>query len=412
MQLDEILEGRHDAAHVVDADLFGKAFRFVQADQARALGLYPYFQPLENNDGPVARFQGRDVIMLGSNNYLGLTAHPKVREAAADAARRYGPSCTGSRLLNGSFEMHERLEARLAEFVGLEAALVFATGYQTNVGILSALVGPKDTAVLDEHDHASLQDGARVARGQMVRFKHNDLDDLGRVLGAIDGPGGKLVAVDGLYSMEGDLADLPGIVRAARAAQARILVDDAHGLGTLGPGGRGTAAHFGLTAEVDLIMGTFSKSFASVGGFAAGPARVIDFMRHFARPMLFSASLPPPNVAAVDAALTVMLAEPERVTRLAENAAYWRQGLREWGFDIGNTTSAIVPVVIGGEPQTLMIWKALAEAGVYVNAVLYPAVPLSRAMLRTSVIATHERAQLDRALEAMVKLARQFGVIN
>jgi 8-amino-7-oxononanoate synthase len=412
MQLEEALRGSHEAPHIVDADILAKAFRFDQADQVRALGLYPYFQPLENNDGPVARFQGREVIMLGSNNYLGLTAHPKVREAAAEAARRFGPSCTGSRLLNGTFEMHERLEARLAEFVGKEAALVFATGYQTNVGILTALVGPKDTAVLDEHDHASIQDAARTALGQMARFKHNDLGDLARVLAGIEGAGGTLVAVDGLYSMEGDLADLPGIVRVARAHHARVFVDDAHGLGTVGPGGRGTAAHFGLTAEVDLIMGTFSKSFASVGGFAAGPARVIDYLRHYARPMVFSASLPPPSVAAVDAALTVMLAEPERVTQLADHAAYWRQGLREWGFNIGATHSAIVPIVIGGEPKTLMIWKALVEAGVYVNAVLYPAVPMGRAMLRTSVMATHDRSQLDRALELMVKLARQFGVIN
>ncbi|GIW71245.1 MAG: 2-amino-3-ketobutyrate CoA ligase [Planctomycetota bacterium] len=413
MELTELLERRFQTAETVDADIFAKAHAFDSADAARALGLYPYFLPLENNDGPVARLQGRQVIMLGSNNYLGLTADPRVREAAAQAARALGTSCTGSRLLNGTFCVHERLEERLAAFVGKEAALVFATGYQTNLGVLTALLGEHDTAVLDWHDHASLLDGARLARGRLVRFRHNDLADLERVLAeARQHGGGILVVVDGLYSMEGDLAPLPEIAPLVRAAGARLFVDDAHGLGTVGPGGRGTAAHYGLTDQVDLIMGTFSKSFASVGGFVAGPARVIDYIRHFGRPMLFSASLPPPNVAAVDAALTVLLEEPERLERLHANAAMWRAGLRAMGFEIGRAEGPIVPVIVGDEARTLWLWRSLLDAGVYTNCVLYPAVPRNRALLRTSVMATHEPAHLARALELFETVGRGLGIIG
>jgi 7-keto-8-aminopelargonate synthetase-like enzyme len=310
MDLLQVLQSRFDTAEQASSDVFHKAYAFEHADAVRQLGMYPYFQPLKGNDGPVATLEGREVLMLGSNNYLGLTTHPKVREAAAEAARKEGTSCTGSRLLNGTFCVHEALEERLADFVGMESALIFSTGYQTNVGTLTALVGEHDICLLDQHDHASLVDGARLARGKTLLFRHNDAGDLARVLRRLKPDRGKLVVVDGLYSMEGDLADLPQIAPAARKHGARVFVDDAHGLGVVGPGGRGTAAHFGMTDQVDLIMGTFSKSFASVGGFIAGERRVVDYIRHFGRPMLFSASLPPPNVAAADAALTIMLEEP------------------------------------------------------------------------------------------------------
>ncbi|RME75997.1 MAG: aminotransferase class I/II-fold pyridoxal phosphate-dependent enzyme, partial [Planctomycetota bacterium] len=286
------------------------------------------------------------------------------------------------------------------------------TGYQTNLGILTALVGEHDVAILDQHDHASLIDGARLARGRMMRFRHNRADDLERQLGKLEQQQGKLLVVDGLYSMEGDLADLPALVPVARRHGARVFVDDAHGLGVVGPGGRGTAAHFGMTDEVDLIMGTFSKSFASVGGFVAGDERVIDYIRHWGRPMVFSASLPPPNVAAVDAALSVMLEEPERVERVRANGERWREGLRSIGFDVGKSESPIVPVVIGDEVQCLWMWRSLVDAGVYTNCVLHPAVPRNRALLRTSVMATHEPAQLDRALELFETIGKGLGLLG
>lgn len=391
-------------------DIFEKAYRYTQAREAMAAGLYPYFLPMEGNEGSETVLDGRRIIMCGSNNYLGLTTHPKVREAAIKAIEEFGTSCTGSRFLNGTLELHLELERQLAEWVRKDAALVFSTGMQVNLGTISSLVARGDVVVLDKADHASIVDGARLAWGEIERFKHQDMDDLRRVLAGIPDEAGVLVVVDGLYSMEGDIAPLPEILEAARERGARLMVDDAHAVGVLG-GGRGTAAHFGLDDEVDLIMGTFSKSFASMGGFIAGDEDVVHYVQHHARSLIFSASIPAANAAAALAALDVMRTEPDRVERLHANAARMRQGLRELGFDTGDSETPVVPVIIGDDTRTLLAWKALLAAGVYVNAVLAPATPPGRQLLRTSYMATHTDEQLDRVLEAFESVGRELDLV-
>jgi 8-amino-7-oxononanoate synthase len=391
-------------------DLFEKCYGFTEAKEAIAGGYYPYFIPLTDNEGTEAVFRGHRLIMCGSNNYLGLTTHPRVREAALAAIERYGTSCTGSRFLNGTLEMHEQLECELARFVGKEAALVFSTGMQTNLGVISALVGRHDVVILDKEDHASIVDGARLSWGEVRRFGHNDISELETVLARTDGDAGKLVVVDGLFSMEGDIAPLPEIVPLCRQYGARLMVDDAHAMGVLG-GGRGTAAHFDMTDDVDLIMSTFSKSFASLGGFIAGDEPVVHYIKHHARAMIFSASIPPSNAAAALAALEVMRTEPERIQRLSDNAAYMRKGLRELGFDTGNSTTPIIPIIIGGQERTIMAWKMLFDAGVFVNPVLAPAVQPGRELLRTSYMATHTVDQLDRVLEIFAGVGKLMGLI-
>ena len=353
-------------------DLFDKCLDYTEAKEAIAAGWYPYFIPLTGNEGTVAIFHGRRLIMCGSNNYLGLTTDPRVRDAAIEAIKRYGTSCTGSRFLNGTLEMHEQLEHELADFVGKEAALVFSTGMQANLGAISALVGRGDIVILDKEDHASIVDGAKLSYGETKRFSHQDMAELERLLHKLPVDAGKLLVVDGLYSMEGDIAPLPEIVPLCKKYGVRVMVDDAHAIGVLGRG-RGTAAHFGMTDQVDLIMSTFSKSFASLGGFIAGDEPVIHYIKHHARSLIFSASIPPPNAAAALAALKIMRDEPERVERLKENADYMRQGFRRLGFDIGNSTTAVIPVIIGDYDRTLMAWKMLFEAGVFVNPVISPA---------------------------------------
>lgn len=393
-----------------DEDIFDKTQRFNQPEQLRTIGLVPYFRPVTENDGPISRIDGRLFIMLGANNYLGLTAHPEVRRAAADAALRWGTSCTGSRILSGTLELHERLEARLAEFVGKEKALIFTTGYQTSIGILTALASNTDLIAFDRHAHASLFDGGRLCRAQTARFDHNRAEDLERILAAKTF-NGCLVVVEGVYSMGGDLGDLPALLRVTKTAGARILLDDAHGIGVLGNNGRGTADHMGVASDVDLIMGTLSKSLASIGGFVAGPAKVIEFIRYFGRSMLFSTSLPPPSLAAADAALTILHREPEIVLRLQENAAVWRTGLQKIGLDVPDGVSPIVPVELGQTDIAMRMWHLLMEQGVYVNLVVFPAVAHDGAILRTSVMATHERKHLDQALEAMDKASKKAKVV-
>jgi 8-amino-7-oxononanoate synthase len=391
-------------------DIFDKTNEFTLAREAIALGIYPYFLPLSGNEGTEAIYNGQRVIMCGSNNYLGLTTHPKVREAATRAIREHGTSCTGSRFLNGTLEMHIELERQLAEWVGKEAALVFSTGMQTNLGAISAIVGKGDVAILDKADHASLVDGTLLSRGEAKRFRHNDCADLERVMSTIPEDSGKLVIVDGLYSMEGDIAPLPEIVGICRKYGARLMVDDAHSLGVLG-GGRGTAAHFGLTAEVDLIMGTFSKSFASLGGFIAGDDQVVHYIQHFARTLIFSASIPPSNTAAALAALEVMRTEPEHVARLTRNAEKMRNGFRQLGFDIGNSTTPIVPIILGDDQLVLIAWRMLLESGVYVNAILAQATLPGRQLLRTSYMATHTDDQLERVLEVFERMGKELAII-
>lgn len=391
-------------------DIFEKTRLYTAARDAMAIGMYPYFLPLSENEGTEACFGEHRLIMCGSNNYLGLTTHPKVRQAAIDAIKRYGTSCTGSRFLNGTLEMHEQLESELADWVGKEASLVFSTGMQVNLGTISALVGRQDIVFLDKDDHASIVDGARLSYGEVRRFRHNDMGNLERELAKTTEDHGKLVVVDGLFSMEGDIAPLPEMTVICKKYGARLMVDDAHAMGVLG-GGRGTAAHFDLTSEVDLIMSTFSKSFASLGGFIAGDDDVIHYIKHHARALIFSASIPPANAAAALAALQVMREEPERPARLAEIADYMRKSYKQLGFDIGNSCTPVIPIIIGDDKATLVTWKMLFEEGVFVNPVLSPAVPAGRQLLRTSYMATHTDEQLNRVLEAFEKVGKAVGLI-
>ncbi len=394
-------------------DIFAKIAcdpRMARARAAREAGLYPYFVPLDGTEGTEVTVEGRTVIMIGSNNYLGLTTHPKVREAAKQAIDEYGTSCTGSRYLNGTLRLHREVEQRLATFVGKEAAVIFSTGMQANLGAMAALVGPEDYVVLDKENHASIVDGVRLGLGTMKRFRHNDMRHLDRVLGGLPEKAGKLVVVDGVFSMSGDIAPLDKIVPICQKYGARLYVDDAHSLGVLG-GGRGTGIHFGLNEGVDLVMGTFSKSFASIGGFVAGSAEVIDFIQHHARSLIFSASLPAPNLMAVMAALEIMENEPEHVERLWENGNYMLRSLQELGYNVGSTETPIIPIIIGYDEPTFLTWKLLFERGLYTNPVVTPAVPAGQSLLRTSYMATHTREQLDRALDILATTGRQLGLI-
>jgi len=392
-------------------ELFDKCYNFTRAKEVMAMGVYPYFIPLSDTEGTEVTIDGRQLIMIGSNNYLGLTTHPKVREAAIEAVRQYGTSCTGSRFLNGTLHLHVQLEAELADFVGQEAALVFSTGYQTNLGTISALVGRGDVVITDKEDHASIIDGCRLSLGKMLRFRHNDLDDLERVLKGCDPDQGKLVVVDGVFSMGGDIAPLPEIIPLCKQYGARLMVDDAHSVGVLGENGRGTAAHFGVTDDVDLIMGTFSKSFASLGGFIAGDKPVIHYIQHHARSLIFSASMPAACVAACLAALEVMRTEPERPRRLMAIADKMRQGYQAMGFDTGDSQTPVIPIMIGDDAATFMMWRALFDSGVYTNAVVPPAVPPNKSLLRTSYMATHTDEQMDRVLFLFEQVGKGAGVI-
>lgn len=391
-------------------DIFAKANSFTAAREAIKDGYYPYFIPLDENEGTEVIYQGHRLIMCGSNNYLGLTVHPKVRQAACRAVERYGTSCTGSRFLNGTLEMHEDLERKLAEWVGKEAALVFSTGMQVNLGTVSAVVGRGDYVILDKDDHASLVDGARLSYGEIARFRHNDVEHLDRVLKSLPEEAGKLVVVDGVFSMGGDLAPLPELVPVCQKYGARLMVDDAHGMGVMGCG-RGTAAHFQLTENVDLIMSTFSKSFASLGGFVAGNEDIIHYIQHFARSLIFSASIPPANAAAALAALEVMKAEPERIDRLHEIAGFMRKEFRLIGFNIGESVTPIIPIIIGDDQRTFGFWGELFQAGVFVNPIISPAVPPGMQLLRTSYMATHTDDQLSQVLETFKVVGKKLGVI-
>ncbi len=391
-------------------DILQKCYDYMDVKNAKATGIYPFFIPLTENEGTEAEFKGHRLIMCGSNNYLGLTTHPKVKEAAIEAVKRYGTSCTGSRFLNGTLELHEQLEHELAEWVGKEAALCFSTGMQVNLGTVSALVNRGDVVILDKDDHASIVDGARLSFGKIERFIHNDMEHLERTLQSIPESAGKLVVVDGLFSMEGDLAPLPEMLPVTRKYGARLMVDDAHGMGVMG-GGHGTVAHFGVTKDVDLIMSTFSKSFASLGGFIAGDEDVVSYIKHHARSLIYSASIPPSNAAAALAALGVMRSEPERPARVLANAEKMRKGYRQLGFNIGNSVTPVVPIIIGDDQLTFMMWKTLFDEGVFVNPVISPAVAPGHQLLRTSYMATHTNDQLDKVLEIFEKVGKRLGVI-
>jgi 8-amino-7-oxononanoate synthase len=391
--------------------LFDKCRNFTRAREVQAAGLYPYFKAISRSEDTVVVIEGKERIMMGSNNYLGLTHHPEVLGAARSALERYGSGCTGSRFLNGTLDLHEQLETELAEFLGKESCLVFSTGYQANLGVISGLVGRGDVVFLDKLDHASIVDGAKMSHGETTRFNHGDLAGLDRKLQRVPEGTGTMLIVDGVYSMEGDVADLPALLRITQKYGAALAVDDAHSIGVLGPKGDGTAAHFGVTEEVDLIVGTFSKSLASIGGFAAGAENIIHYLKHHSRPLIFTAALPPSNTAGVLAALHVMQREPERRDALWANTRRLQDGLRTLGFDIGPTDTPIVPVLIGPLETTFLFWRKLFDAGVFTNPVVPPAVPPSQCRLRTSLMATHTDEQIDRALDTFGRLGKELGVI-
>ena len=390
--------------------LFEKVSSFTQADEIKASGLYPYFKPISKSNDTIVTIEGRDIIMMGSNNYLGLTHHPKVLEAARNALERYGSGCTGSRFLNGTLDLHGQLEERLARFFGKESALVFSTGYQANLGLISALVGRNDVVLIDKLDHASIVDGAKMSYGTTERFRHGDMCQLESLLQKHSGRG-RLIVVDGVFSMEGNIADLPTLVDLARRYGAALAVDDAHAVGVLGPRGEGTAAHFDLTDEVDVIVGTFSKSFGSIGGYVAGSEDVIDYLKHVSRPLMFSAALPPANTAGVLAALDVIQSEPDRRESLWHNTRRLQEGFKGMGYDIGVSETPIVPVVIGPLWDTLKFWRRVFDSGIFTNPVMPPAVPPAECRLRTSLMASHTSDQIDFALETFAKLGKEVGII-
>jgi 8-amino-7-oxononanoate synthase len=392
-------------------DLFDKCRNFTPAKELMATGLYPWFSEVESSLGTKAVIDGHEVIMIGSNNYLGLTTHPKVKEAAIQAIKRYGSGCTGSRFLNGNLDIHVELESRLAKFMNKEAALVFSTGFQTNLGGISTLVGRGDAVYIDREDHASIVDGTRLGFGKVYKFKHNDMEDLDRILRENQNSGGKLIAVDGVFSIGGDIVDLPKLVEVSKEHDARILVDDAHAIGVLGEHGDGTASHFGLENDVDIVMGTFSKSFASLGGFLAAQEDVIHYIKHNCRSLIFSASMPPPSVAAALAALDIIESEPERRERLRQIYTNMKKEFDSLGFDTGNSCTAIIPIKIGENMTTFKFWRALLDNGVYGNTIITPAVPPGESLIRTSYMATHTDEELDRVLEVFEKLGKEFGLI-
>lgn len=394
----------------MNLDLFEKCRKYTAAKEVMAAGFYPYFRVVESEQNPEVIVQGRKMIMLGSNNYLGLTSHPKVKEAAIEAVKKYGSGCAGSRFLNGTLDIHVKLEEKLAAFFRKEAALTFSTGYQTNLGIISALAGKDDVVIIDKLDHASIIDACRLSFADVKKFKHNDMSSLEHILKE-SGNRGKLVVVDGVYSMEGDIAPLHKIVPLCKKYGARIMVDDAHGIGVLGKTGRGTAEHFGLEKEVDIIMGTYSKSMASIGGFVAADEDVIHFMKHTSRPLIFSASPPPASVASVIAALDIIDQEPERRERLWHNTNKMMKAFKEMGFDTGVAETPIIPLLMGEMERAFKMWKILSEEGVFVNPVVPPATTPGRCLIRTSYMATHTDEMLDRVLVILERAGKKLGII-
>jgi 8-amino-7-oxononanoate synthase len=392
------------------ADIFDKCFRFDKVKTLIFQGLYPYFRVIESAQDPEIIMNGRKMIMVGSNNYLGLTNHPKVKEAAIEAIKKYGTGCAGSRFLNGTLDIHVKLEEKLAGFMRKEAALIFSTGFQVNLGVISALVGKDDIAIIDKMDHASIIDGCRLSFGEIKKFRHNDMADLERILKDYEDKG-KFIVVDGVFSMEGDIANLPEIVALAKKYGARVMVDDAHSIGVLGKTGRGTAEHFGLEDEIDLIMGTYSKSLASIGGFISGSEDTIHFIKHHARSLIFSASPPPASVASVSAALDIIAGEPERREMLWKNTRKMFNSFKELGFRVGPSQTPIIPIIAGEDEKAFAMAMMLQEEGVFANVAVSPAVPNGKALIRTSYMATHTDEHLDKVLAAFKKVGKALGII-
>ncbi len=393
-------------------DIFAKAFEFTKADEVKAEGLYPYFKPLQATDGTTVKIDGREVIMAGSNNYLGLTNDPRVIEAAREVIKVYGTGCTGSRYLNGTLDLHLELEDKLADFMRKESCVLFSTGYQTNEGSIQTIAGRQDIIFSDKDNHACIVTGTLISNAKTMRYQHNDMEQLRRQLERADKKAGKLIVSDGVFSMSGTIAKVPELVKLKKEFGARLYLDDAHAIGVVGEGGRGSASTFGLLEDVDLISGTFSKSFASLGGFLVGDKEVIEFIRHHSPAHIFSASMPPANVATVLKALEILKEETWRLDRLQEISSYMRTELREMGFNVWSSQTPIIPVVIGEMLECFKFWKALFEAGVYVNAVVPPAVPKGQSLMRTSYMATHTDEHLNRILEAFRKVGIERGVID
>ncbi|HAX61229.1 MAG TPA: 8-amino-7-oxononanoate synthase [Elusimicrobia bacterium] len=396
-------------------DIFDKCYNSEIVQFAKYLmknDIYPYFKTFESGQDPEVTVGGEKLIMMGSNNYLGLTSDWRLKASAIRAVQKYGVGCVGSRFLNGTLDIHVKLEEEISEFIGKEKSLLFSTGMQTNFGIISAIAGRNEYMILDEYDHASIYDGCRLSFGKTIKYKHNDMDDLERVLKFIGHEKAKLIIVDGVFSMEGDVADLPEIVKLAKKYNSRVMVDDAHGLGVMGKNGKGTCDHFGLTDEVDIIMGTFSKSLASIGGFVAADEDIIFYLKHLSRILIFTASPSPSNVASVRSALKVIKNHPERIKRLWKNTEKMRAGFRALGFDTGKSETPIIPVIIGDDEKAFQMCKLLYEHGIFTTPVVSPAVPPGRALIRVSIMATHTDEQLDGVLEAFEIAGRELGVID
>jgi 8-amino-7-oxononanoate synthase len=396
-------------------DIFEKCFQFTRADEIKKAGLYPYFREVEENEGPVVQIEGKEIIMAGSNNYLGLTAHPKVMEAAKQSIDIYGTGCSGSRYLTGTIKLHNVLEERFAKFLGFEAVLLYSTGYQTALGVLSTLVQRGEYLISDKEIHASLINGAMMAKAGManfVRYKHNDMKDLERVLSQIPEDASKLIVTDGVFSVTGEIVDLPNLIPVAKKYNARVMIDDAHAVGVIGKGGRGTASYWDLVDETDIVMGTFSKTFSSLGGFVAGPERVINYLKHHSPALIFSASPTPASCASALAALDILEEQPELVDKLIANSKYMQEGFKKLGFNIVESTTGIVAVIIGDVDKSFIFWRKLYDNGVFVNAFIPPGVPPNMSMMRTSYMATHEKKHLDRILEVFEMVGKELGIIS
>lgn len=391
-------------------ELYDKCKKFTEAKKIKAMGFYPYFRVISSEQNTEVIVNSKKTLMLGSNSYLGLTNHPKVKEASIAAIKKYGTGCAGSRFLNGTLDIHIKLEEILADWVGKESALTYSTGFQANLGVLSTIVGRGEYLITDKYDHASIIDGSRLSWGKLLRYKHNDMDDLERVLQKVKDKA-KLIVVDGIFSMEGDIAKLQEIIKLAKKYNSRVMVDDAHSIGVLGKNGSGTSDHFGLTDEVDIIMGTFSKSLASIGGFIAGDEIMIRYLEHFSRPYIFSASLPPASAASVIAAIDIMKSEPDRIDRLWQNTNKMQKGFKEMGYDIGMSETPIIPLHVGDMMTAFKMWKILSDDGIFINPIIPPAVPPNDCLIRTSFMATHTDRQLNIALEKFEKVGKKLKII-
>ena len=395
-------------------DIFEKCISFTRADDVKKLGVYPYFRAIEENEGPVVRIEGRQIVMAGSNNYLGLTAHPKVKEASINAIKKYGTGCSGSRYLTGTIDLHNELEQRIAKFLGFEDVLLYSTGYQTALGAIPTLAVKGDYLILDKEDHACIINAGMIAKGaftEFKRYKHNDIEDLEGVLSKLPKDSGKLIVTDGVFSVTGEVVNLPELIKTSKKHNARVMIDDAHAIGVIGKGGRGTASKFGLTEQTDLVMGTFSKTFSSLGGFIAGPERVINFLKHHSPALIFSASPTPASCAAALASLSILEEQPELVDKLVANSKYMQKGFKELGLNIIESETGIVPVIVGDTDLAFIFWRKLYDNDVFVNAFIPPGVPPHMSMMRTSYMATHEIKHLDFILDAFKKVAKELNLI-